>query len=361
MKRGASSSLRSVLKGYLLGLENVQVSRKKCQWFPIYVQTETEDVVSVASFDTRERTRELIERFVRTKAPISITINQSDRGPTFDEGCDISPVNDNSVGFPIRACQIPIYMGALEAKEATVKDIIDLTDNIKGLYNVEGVVCYGTDPLEVRTCKDGTKVKIKVDCFIEDEDGNILRLKLWEDMFGCIENQKRYRFTKVGVFDNYKTGREITPTRASEFQLIAGDVDVPSLKGPRELSKSSNVARINITRFMSNRNNLSFYSCLNCHEPIYVSGMVPEDLFCKECRAESAVEFMQLSSSIEVLVKEEGGGNRWLLMREDVLSTVFDLTKIDNVADSVKTLRDLQVEYNRDTGRVIKLLVKTKS
>ena len=40
-----------------------------------------------------------------------------------------------------------------------------------------------------------------------------------------------------------------------------------------------------------------------------------------------------------------------MLVRESVLSTVFDLTKIDNLGDSVKRLRDIKVDYTQQSGR----------
>ena len=60
-------------------------SKKKCRWYPFCIPTEKEEVASVSSFEICDNTWELLDRLVRSKEPVSITLNDSDRGRTNDD------------------------------------------------------------------------------------------------------------------------------------------------------------------------------------------------------------------------------------------------------------------------------------
>ena len=353
MKRASS---RTTLKGYVIGVENIRESAKKCQWYKFYVQTEMHDVIPISSFDIRERTRQSLEKFERSKAAVKVVLNIGENNNyKFDEGCDILPITDSSVAFPIRAFTLP--SGPTVPVDASIKDVLALPDP-KGLVNVEGVVCFGKDPLQPRNCRNQKVAYIKVDCFIEDDTG-ILKFKIWENTFKLIENQKRYRFTKLSMFDDYKSGRELSTTLNTQFEPVDAEIDVLLLKGPGRIAEVSNITSIDITRFASFRNYTAFYTCVSCQNPIKVAGKVGEELLCTEtnCGAISIVEFMTAGRNIEVLVVVDKV-QTWLSLPGEVLSSVFDLDTVDDLTESLKRLRDMKVFYDRRTQVVTSLQVK---
>ena len=85
MKRHARTTFNlTKFQGYIIGVDNVLTSNKGVNWFRFYVQTEKQPYISVSSFDTRVTTCTVMHRYVKTKASLELTLNETAQGYAYN-------------------------------------------------------------------------------------------------------------------------------------------------------------------------------------------------------------------------------------------------------------------------------------